>query len=64
MGIRLPLKAIFEHPSVAQLATVVEAQAKEAVGHDIPQATDKPYYLTSSPQKRLYVLHEMTDSPT
>src|SRR5699024_1034237 len=64
MGIRLPLKAIFEHPSVAQLATVVEAQAKETAGHDIPQATDKPYYLTSSPQKRLYVLHEMTDSPT
>ena len=64
IGTRLPLKIIFESPTILQLAKTVEQYAVDASTQSIPQAERRPYYLTSSPQKRLYVLNEMVDGQT
>ncbi|WP_336821977.1 condensation domain-containing protein, partial [Staphylococcus capitis] len=61
---RLPLKVIFENPTVRELATVFEKSISNHVVNHIPKADNKPYYLTSSPQKRLYVLNEMNKEQT
>ncbi|MEB6044601.1 non-ribosomal peptide synthase/polyketide synthase [Staphylococcus pseudoxylosus] len=64
VGKRLPLKLVFESPTIAQLAKVVDAYTDNGNSQSIPQAESKPYYLASSPQKRLYVLNEMVDGQT
>ncbi|WP_057511660.1 non-ribosomal peptide synthetase [Staphylococcus sp. NAM3COL9] len=64
MATRLPLKSVFENPTVAQLTKIIENQANDSSNHEIPVAEDKAYYLASSPQKRLYVLNEMVDGQT
>ncbi|GEQ06487.1 non-ribosomal peptide synthetase [Staphylococcus gallinarum] len=63
-GVRLPLKAMFENPTIAQLAKVVDEHANETTAQHIPVAAEQPYYTTSSPQKRLYVLNEMVKGQT
>ncbi|WP_193014010.1 non-ribosomal peptide synthetase [Staphylococcus equorum] len=64
IGIRLPLKIIFEKPTVAQLAEFIKNSKDHKNIQDIPQAEDKPSYYVSSQQKRLYVLNEMTEGQT
>ncbi|MBF0813751.1 non-ribosomal peptide synthase/polyketide synthase [Staphylococcus saprophyticus] len=64
VGKRLPLKLVFESPTIAQLAKVVDTYTDNGNSQSIPQAESKPYYLASSPQKRLYVLNEMVDGQT
>ncbi len=61
MSVRLPLKAIFENPTVSQLAKAIGSHADELSSQTIPLAETKAHYLASSPQKRLYVLNEMMD---
>ncbi len=55
---------MFESPTIAQLAKVVDTYTDNGNSQSIPQAESKPYYLASSPQKRLYVLNEMVDGQT
>ncbi|WP_436955878.1 non-ribosomal peptide synthase/polyketide synthase [Staphylococcus sp. AS1337] len=64
VGKRLPLKLVFESPTIVQLAKVVDTYTDNGNSQSIPQAESKPYYLASSPQKRLYVLNEMVDGQT
>ncbi|MCG3399240.1 non-ribosomal peptide synthetase [Staphylococcus massiliensis] len=63
-GVRLPLKAIFEEATVEQLSKVIDNYRGNEADKEIPKAEDKPYYRTSSPQKRLFVLDQMEDETT
>ncbi|MDG0842076.1 amino acid adenylation domain-containing protein [Staphylococcus equorum] len=64
IGVRLPLKIMFDYEKVIQLAKVIDDYDSDAHTQSIPQAETKPYYLASSPQKRLYILNEMIDNQT
>ncbi|MDP1513423.1 amino acid adenylation domain-containing protein, partial [Paenibacillus ottowii] len=53
----LPLRSIFEAPTIEQLAVVLE-QLDQVTYASIPVAEERSFYPLSSAQKRLYVLHQ------
>ncbi|WP_230486238.1 condensation domain-containing protein, partial [Paenibacillus polymyxa] len=53
----LPLRSIFEAPTIEQLAVVLE-QLDQVAYASIPVTEEHSFYPLSSAQKRLYVLHQ------
>ncbi|RPE04903.1 non-ribosomal peptide synthetase, partial [Paenibacillus polymyxa] len=53
----LPLRSIFEAPTIEQLAVVLE-QLDQVTYASIPVTEERSFYPLSSAQKRLYVLHQ------
>ncbi|MDY8023490.1 amino acid adenylation domain-containing protein [Paenibacillus polymyxa] len=53
----LPLRSIFEAPTIEQLAAVMEGLDQVAYA-SIPVTEERSFYPLSSAQKRLYVLHQ------
>ncbi|WP_156497360.1 non-ribosomal peptide synthetase, partial [Paenibacillus jamilae] len=53
----LPLRSIFEAPTIEQLAAVLEG-LDQVTYASIPVAEERSFYPLSSAQKRLYVLHQ------
>ncbi|MEC0182798.1 non-ribosomal peptide synthase/polyketide synthase [Paenibacillus peoriae] len=53
----LPLRSIFEAPTIEQLAAVLESLDQVAYA-SIPVTEKRSFYPLSSAQKRLYVLHQ------
>ncbi|WP_430152770.1 non-ribosomal peptide synthetase, partial [Paenibacillus jamilae] len=53
----LPLRSIFEAPTIEQLATVMEG-LDQVTYASIPVTEERNFYPLSSAQKRLYVLHQ------
>ncbi|WP_336078727.1 condensation domain-containing protein, partial [Paenibacillus sp. 203] len=53
----LPLRSIFEAPTIEQLAVVLE-QLDQVTYASIPVTEERNFYPLSSAQKRLYVLHQ------
>ncbi|WP_153795294.1 condensation domain-containing protein, partial [Paenibacillus polymyxa] len=53
----LPLRSIFEAPTIEQLAAVLEGLDQVAYA-SIPVTEERSFYPLSSAQKRLYVLHQ------
>ncbi|MCD8926416.1 condensation domain-containing protein, partial [Staphylococcus epidermidis] len=64
IDVRIPLKTIFEHPTVKQLTVAIKDMNEYRSDSDMPKVDVKSHYLTSSPQRRLYVLNEMDDKQT
>ncbi|WP_020619067.1 non-ribosomal peptide synthetase [Paenibacillus daejeonensis] len=62
-GTRLPLRAIFESPTVAGIGRLLTGEP-ETTYQPIPLAESKPFYAMSPAQKRLFVIHEMDPSST
>jgi amino acid adenylation domain-containing protein len=58
LGMEIPVKEMFSHPTVARLAALVDPGAGSNY-KAIPKAPDMKYYPLSSAQKRLYVLQQM-----
>ena len=56
-GVRLPLKEIFTHPTVAQLAALLTDGTAQAAHEPIPRAPAQPYYPVTSTQKQM-LIHE------
>ncbi|PTU44146.1 non-ribosomal peptide synthetase, partial [Paenibacillus polymyxa] len=54
---QLPLRSIFEAPTIEQLAAVLEGLDQVAYA-SIPVTEERSFYPLSSAQKRLYVLHQ------
>ncbi|WP_254207985.1 non-ribosomal peptide synthase/polyketide synthase, partial [Paenibacillus sp. AK121] len=54
---QLPLRSIFEAPTIEQLAAVLE-QLDQVAYASIPVTEERSFYPLSSAQKRLYVLHQ------
>ncbi|TYP79318.1 non-ribosomal peptide synthetase [Paenibacillus methanolicus] len=52
-GIRLPLKAVFQHPTVRELSAYMQAGSMEAAPASIPRAEPKPYYPATSAQVQM-----------
>ncbi|MCY8433067.1 non-ribosomal peptide synthetase, partial [Bacillus haynesii] len=55
LNVKLPLRQIFETPTIKGLREYIGA-AKESAFTSIGKAEEKPYYRLSSAQKRLYIL--------
>ncbi|MGG4216488.1 amino acid adenylation domain-containing protein [Paenibacillus alvei] len=53
----LPLRSIFEAPTIEQLAVIIEGLDQVAYA-SIPVTEERSFYPLSSAQKRLYVLHQ------
>ncbi|WDZ63753.1 non-ribosomal peptide synthase/polyketide synthase [Paenibacillus polymyxa] len=53
----LPLRSIFEAPTIEQLAAIIEGLDQVAYA-SIPVTEERSFYPLSSAQKRLYVLHQ------
>ncbi|ASR47662.1 non-ribosomal peptide synthetase [Paenibacillus kribbensis] len=54
----LQLKDLFEHPTIEQLAQVIETLEQTAYA-SISVAENKPFYTVSSAQKRMYILNQL-----
>ncbi|MGE6632448.1 amino acid adenylation domain-containing protein, partial [Bacillus sp. NPDC077027] len=54
----VPLKVLFEQPTIRKLATYLEAADPKNV-MDIQPAKKQDFYPVSSAQKRMYVLHQL-----
>ncbi|MGG6314569.1 amino acid adenylation domain-containing protein, partial [Paenibacillus macerans] len=57
----VPLKAVFDHPTVRELAAYIEAAEQDGrlfAGTGIEPAAKREHYPVSSAQQRMYVLHQ------
>ncbi|MEC0182799.1 non-ribosomal peptide synthetase [Paenibacillus peoriae] len=52
------LKDLFQHPTIEQLAQVIEA-LEQTTYESIPVSENKPFYAVSSAQKRMYILNQL-----
>ncbi|MGQ3480236.1 amino acid adenylation domain-containing protein [Paenibacillus sp. TY11] len=52
------LKDLFQHPTIEQLAQVIEA-LEQTTYESIPVSENKPFYAISSAQKRMYILNQL-----
>ncbi|MGG3840811.1 amino acid adenylation domain-containing protein, partial [Paenibacillus thiaminolyticus] len=68
MGIEMPLREVFQYPTIEQMAEVITGKEHQAAitGKDhhaayrpIPIAEERSYYPVSSAQKRLYILSQL-----
>ncbi|MBU7314572.1 non-ribosomal peptide synthetase [Paenibacillus oleatilyticus] len=58
MNVKIALRDIFEHPTIEQLAKVIQQQNSHQF-ISIVKAEQRDYYLLSSSQKRLFILHQL-----
>jgi len=63
MQVEIPINDFFTHPTIKKLSIYIR-NAKVSTYSTINPVEKKEYYLTSSPQKRLYVLHQMEENST
>ncbi|WP_025715888.1 non-ribosomal peptide synthetase, partial [Paenibacillus sp. 1-18] len=52
------LKDLFQHPTIEQLAQVIEGLEQTAY-ESIPVSENKPFYAVASAQKRMYILNQL-----
>ncbi|TQR95459.1 amino acid adenylation domain-containing protein [Paenibacillus ottowii] len=55
------LKDLFQHPTIEQLAQVIEV-LEQTTYESIPVSENKPFYAVSSAQKRMYILNQLDGS--
>lgn len=58
--VRLPLKEIFDHPTIEQLGYLIE-NSKKSIFVPIPAAAKKEYYPLSYPQKQMFIMSQIKD---
>ncbi len=63
-GIRLPIKYIFQYPTVESLSKVLDKNTKEKKALGIPKAENKEYYNMSSAQRRMYLIWQYDKKTT
>ncbi|WP_342707226.1 amino acid adenylation domain-containing protein [Fontibacillus panacisegetis] len=63
VGIRLPLKILFERSTVMELSGMLKNMEKTTY-EAIPQVEKQSYYPMSSAQKRMYIMNKMEDLGT
>ncbi|MCY9628074.1 condensation domain-containing protein, partial [Paenibacillus thiaminolyticus] len=59
MGIEMPLREVFQSPTIEQMAEVITDKEHQAAYRSIPITQESAYYPVSSAQKRLYILSQM-----
>lgn len=62
LGVELPLRTFFQHRNIQELAKVVDRSKQSYV--PIPAAPQLTYYPTTSAQKRLFVIQELSPHST
>ncbi|WP_301292840.1 non-ribosomal peptide synthetase, partial [Paenibacillus tyrfis] len=58
LQISVPLRSVFEHPTVEELAAVMAGREKTGET-SLPVAEERDYYPLSSVQKRMYILNQL-----
>ncbi|MDI3410185.1 condensation domain-containing protein [Bacillus sonorensis] len=61
---KVPLKALFDCPTVSQLARYIESSEKQSIESEMQPAEKSDWYPVSSAQKRMYVLHQIEKNGT
>ncbi|MBL0388660.1 amino acid adenylation domain-containing protein [Tumebacillus sp. ITR2] len=56
LGVDVPLRELFQKPTIAELAPLLQGQ-EERTYHSIPNLARQDHYPVSSAQKRLYILN-------
>ncbi|MGN1224084.1 MAG: amino acid adenylation domain-containing protein, partial [Ruminococcus sp.] len=64
LGIKISLKSIFSHTTVADLAAFIQTGAENEKKTGITKAEKKQYYPMSSTQKRMYLIQQMEEGST
>ncbi|BFH13822.1 hypothetical protein J6TS7_53130 [Paenibacillus dendritiformis] len=59
MGIEMPLREVFQYPTIEQMAEAITGKEHHAVYRSIPIAEESACYPLSSAQKRLYILSQL-----
>ncbi|KAA6449502.1 non-ribosomal peptide synthetase [Bacillus swezeyi] len=59
----VPIKVLFEKPTIRGLAAFLEGESKEDAP-PIEPAPPKPYYPVSSAQRRMYILNQLEEAST
>ncbi|WP_272491227.1 phosphopantetheine-binding protein, partial [Paenibacillus apiarius] len=59
MGIEMPLREVFQYPTIEQMAEVITGKEHQAAYVSIPIIEESAYYPVSSAQKRLYILSQL-----
>ncbi|MCY7855055.1 amino acid adenylation domain-containing protein, partial [Bacillus sonorensis] len=61
---KVPLKALFDCPTVSRLARYIESSEKQSIESEMQPAEKSDWYPVSSAQKRMYVLHQIEKNGT
>ncbi|MCK4258505.1 MAG: non-ribosomal peptide synthase/polyketide synthase [Halanaerobiales bacterium] len=64
LGIDIPLKVIFKHPTIKELTLYMEEKKSENSFSTIEKADEKEYYPLSSAQKRLLLISQLNQDNT
>ncbi|QHZ48659.1 non-ribosomal peptide synthetase [Bacillus sp. NSP9.1] len=64
LGKKVPLKALFECPTISRLARYIESDEERSWQNGIRPAEKRGWYPVSSAQKRMYVLHHLEKDGT
>ncbi|MES2732836.1 MAG: amino acid adenylation domain-containing protein [Bacteroidota bacterium] len=62
-GVKLELKNVFLHPTIASLAQLI-GQSSLTAFEEIPQVEEQAYYELSHAQRRLWILHQFEENKT
>ncbi len=58
LHVELPLRDVFQYPTIEQMAAVIDKLDKGQFAA-ISKAAEQPYYPVSSAQKRMYLMHQI-----
>lgn len=58
LEVELPLREVFEHPTIQEIAQYIRSAGK-SIYASIQPLEEREYYTLSSAQKRLYIIHQM-----
>lgn len=63
LNVEVPLKKVFQTPTIVDLAKYIRS-AEKSIYNNIPRIEEKEYYSVSSSQKRMFILNELNGVST
>ncbi|KZS47034.1 hypothetical protein AWU65_14425 [Paenibacillus glucanolyticus] len=64
LDVEIPLREVFARKNIRELTEYIKQHGNERVYEDIAVAEEQPYYITSSAQRRMYVVQQLEGADT